>query len=746
MILSIIVQPALSVELNGEEYKNKGIWYWQQGNFNAAIALWQKEASIHHAQKHSQKEIEAVLRISRIYLQVGKFDLAIEELNQAQNLPSSNNHLKALIQREIGSAENERGKYQRALLFYKHSLEQEKSVLTLNNLVQVLQKLKRSNLVKAKATYSIEESQKYSKQAKDYEFQALKYAQEALTMSQDEISLSSVDSLIGWHKLTARQLDHQQLARGKAILAKLPPSRSLVFLMLNWAVIDVEQTDLWLNKAKNQAEILGDRYLKSYVFLKLGHFQNRTGKLNQALKSALIAQSLSQSRIPNETLYLSQRLTGQIAQNMGDTPGAIKNYLNAIDSMDLVAGNIEPTSTEQIRQFNQKIQPIYREALELILNKPDIQPTELQTALVVADKLRLAEIRGYFGDSCFDVKPRTTKNPRQKQNNLTASINSIILKDKTVLILELPNGELVKREKKIKRAKLRERSKEWYDKLTTGFTEDYLTGSRFFYDLIIKPLEAELEQADPQILVFIQDGILRNLPMAALLSEQGYLIEKWAVISSLNLQVTSRSTGEKEPKALVFGLSKPKLKGWSTLAMIPTEVNQVNKSMEGKKFLNQNFTVSNLKEQLLEDNYSVVHLATHGYFGGSVENSFILAYDRKISVLQLKDILTVTRESPNLLVLSACETAINSDLSFLGLAGVAVQSGVPSTLGGLWALEDSTQAQFMQDFYADFQNNSAYRKLKSSYAYALALQKIQIQQVNQLYHPFEWAGLTFISN
>ncbi|MGL5075402.1 MAG: CHAT domain-containing protein, partial [Waterburya sp.] len=515
-----------------------------------------------------------------------------------------------MIQTRIGSAESEQGKYQRAVLSYKHSLKQEKSVSTLNNLVQVLQKLKHSNLSKAKATYSSNEAQEYNKQAKDYESQALRYAEEAINMSLDEISLSSVRSLIEWNNLTARKLDHKQLARGRAILAKLPPSRSLVFSMLNWASIDVEQTDLWLKEAKHQAQILGDRSLKSYVYLELGHFYNRTEKLNQAQESTYIAQSLSQSKLPNETLYLSQRLAGQIADRMGNSPGAIKNYQNAITSIDLIARNVDPTSPEQIRQFNQKIQPIYREALELILNKPNIQPTDLKLALVIADKLRLSELRGYFGDNCFEIQPRPTRNSRTqneqrlKTDNLTASINSIILKDKAVFILELPNGKLVKNETKIKKSQLINQAQQWYEQLLTGYTWEFLTGSGFFYDLIIKPFETELRQENPKILVFIHDGILRNLPMAALKNEKGFLIEKWAIISSLNIKATSQSVKEKEPKALVFGLSQPKQQGWSNLDMIPTEVNQVNQSIDGKKFLNQNFTVSNLRKQLLEDNYS----------------------------------------------------------------------------------------------------------------------------------------------
>ncbi|MGL5834896.1 MAG: hypothetical protein ACRC1Z_16940, partial [Waterburya sp.] len=494
-----------------------------------------------NAQKHNQKEIEALLKISKIHLQLGKFRLAMSELNQAKTIPSSNNHLKALIQTRIGSAESGLGNYQRAVSAYRRSLEQEVSVSTLNNLVIALQKLQQSTLLKAREAYSTEEAQEYNKQAKDYESQALKYAEEAIATSLDKIALSSVRSLIEWHNLTQNNLNHKQLARGRAILAKLPVSRSLGFLMLNWAAIDVEQTELWLNKAKHLAQISGDRSLSSYVYLELGHFYNRTGKLNQAQESALLAQSLSLSKLPSESLYLSQRLAGQIAQNMGDSSEAIKNYQNAIASIDIIARSVEPTNSEQISQFNQKIQPVYRKALELILNKPNIQPADLQLALVIADKLRLSELRSYFGDNCFEIQPRKTRNSHQKKNNLTASINSIILKDKAVFILELPNGKLAKSETKIKRSQLINQAQQWYEQLLTGYTWEFLTGSNFFYDLIIKDFETELKLENPQILVFIHDGILRNLPMAALSNDKGFLIEKWAVISSLNIKATSQS-------------------------------------------------------------------------------------------------------------------------------------------------------------------------------------------------------------
>lgn len=744
MLFSLCIQPVLAVESDAQSHRRLGIWYLQKGNLNEAVAEWKKEASIYHNQKRNKEEIKTVLRISKIHLKLGQFSLAITQLNRAQAIPDSNAHLKALIQTEIGSAESGMGKYPQAVSAYKKSLELKTNVTTLNNLVIVLKKLSQATLSKAKEAYSDIDARKYDQLAVDYQSQALKYATEAITISQGQTSLSSLDSLIEYHNLT-HQLNHEQLARGRAILAKLPPSRSLVFSMLHWAAIDVEKTDLWLNKAQYLAQRLGDRSLESYVFLELGHFYNLSGKLHQAFSSAIEAESLAKSKPSSDSLYRSQWLAGKIAQKMALNKLAIKNYQNAIASIDILARNIEPTSSKEITQFNQEIQPVYRDALEFILNQPNIRPTDLQQALVICDKLRLSELRSYFGVPCFKIKPRKTRLKTLKNRN-AVSINSIVLKDKTVFILERTDGKLVKREAKIKKSELIKQALRWYKELNTIYSWEFRTRSRWFYDLIIKPMEAELKQANPDILIFTHDSILRNLPMAALSNEKGFLIEKWAVVSSIGLKSTSKPAEKSEPKALVFGLSLPKQQSWSTLEMVVPEVKAVNQSVEGQKFLNQDFTLSNLSQQLQQDNYSVIHLATHGYFGGNAEDSFILAYDQKIDLLELDDILKQAQENPNLLVLSACQTAIDSQLAFLGLAGVAAKNGINSTLGSLWQVDDLIQSEVMREFYSDIKSDLSNPTIRQSQRYAIALQKIQIEQISLLIHPQMWAALTLISD
>jgi CHAT domain-containing protein len=141
---------------------------------------------------------------------------------------------------------------------------------------------------------------------------------------------------------------------------------------------------------------------------------------------------------------------------------------------------------------------------------------------------------------------------------------------------------------------------------------------------------------------------------------------------------------------------------------------------------------------LNENNYSILHLATHGFFGGTAQTSYLLAFDREISMVELEKVLKSGRQSPSLLVLSACETSLSSKLSVLGLAGVAAKSGVGNVIGSLWQIQDENQTKVVEQFYANLNQD-----LSNT---AIALQKVQVEQIHQFAHPQEWAALNLIGN
>lgn len=232
-----------------------------------------------------------------------------------------------------------------------------------------------------------------------------------------------------------------------------------------------------------------------------------------------------------------------------------------------------------------------------------------------------------------------------------------MLDNRSYIILKLPDGSFHSHIVDISKSEIQKLAVTWRKNLSAGNTNRFQTQGRQLYDLLIAPLEKKLESSEFEVLIFIHDGILRNLPMAALYDGERYLVEKWASVSSLGLNISAKEVSSSNAQALIFGLSRSNRSGWTDLEMVGKEVNLVHQLIGGQKYLNDDFTIGNLTERLDEKFYSVVHLATHGYFAGNVNDSFLLAYDGQISIADLENILQ-NQTAIDLLVLSACETAI----------------------------------------------------------------------------------------
>ena len=93
-----------------------------------------------------------------------------------------------------------------------------------------------------------------------------------------------------------------------------------------------------------------------------------------------------------------------------------------------------------------------------------------------------------------------------------------------------------------------------------------------------------------------------------------------------------------------------------------------------------------------------------------------------------------------LLTLSACETAAGDERAALGLAGVAVRTGVSSAVASLWQVEDNSARDLMTHFYRELKNPTNTK--------AMALQKAQLKIMNnpKYAHPRYWSHILLISN
>lgn len=291
--------------------------------------------------------------------------------------------------------------------------------------------------------------------------------------------------------------------------------------------------------------------------------------------------------------------------------------------------------------------------------------------------------------------------------------------------------------------------------------EDYLVPGQQLYRWIITPLEAQLRAEGINQIIFCLGSGLRSLPMAALHDGQKFLIEKYnlAIIPAFNL-LDRQSRTSSETEILAMGAStfsnKPPLPG------VPIEISTITQTpWEGTSLLNQEFTLKNLRAHRQKTPYGIVHLATHAEFAsGDVNQSYIQFWDQQLRLSDLQEL--GLRDPPvQLLVLSACRTALGDTKAEMGFAGLAVQAGSKAAIASLWSVSDASTLMLMKEFY---------RELKSASVKADALREAQIEMIqnsdrireqirdrrfpeevralaNQnLAHPYHWAAFTLIGN
>ncbi|HBE60365.1 MAG TPA: CHAT domain-containing protein [Cyanobacteria bacterium UBA11149] len=231
--------------------------------------------------------------------------------------------------------------------------------------------------------------------------------------------------------------------------------------------------------------------------------------------------------------------------------------------------------------------------------------------------------------------------------------------------------------------------------------EDYLAPAKQLYDWIIAPLEEDIKAQGIQNLSFIVDTGLRSIPFAALHDGKQFMIEKYSIGLMPSLSLTD--TRYKPIKNLeVLAMGADSFSDQKPLPGVPVELSAITPSLwEGKSFLNDGFTIENLKNQRKNQPFGIIHLATHANFlPGEVSNSYIQLWNSKLTLNQLSS-LGWNNPPVELLVLSACRTALGNEEAELGFAGLAVQAGVKSALGSLWYVSDRGTLGLMTEFYQE---------------------------------------------
>lgn len=494
-----------------------------------------------------------------------------------------------------------------------------------------------------------------------------------------------------------------------------------------------------LAKAIQQARQIQDAKAESYALGELGKLYEQQQQLAEAQKLTQQALSLVQGINAGDIAYLWEWQLGRILQKQGNTQDAVAAYTVAVETLRSLRSDLIAIPNLQF-YFRERVEPVYRQLVGLLL-KSDPSQKNLQKAREVIESLQLAELDNFFRNTCIQAQPQQI----DQVDPTAAVIYPIILPDRLAVILSLPGQPLRHYETQLPETEVNNAFIQLRKFLNPVLSDKQrLRFSQDIYDWLIRPIEVELADSEIKTLVFILDGALRNLPMAALYDGEQYLIEKYSIAVSPGLQLLEpRALDRERLQALIGGLSEER-QGFSALPGVELELSKIADKVPSEMLFNQEFTTTTLKQEISAVSFPVVHLATHGQFSSEVEDTFILTWEGQVNVNDLDQLLQVREREDSqpieLLVLSACQTATGDQRAALGLAGVAVRSGARSTLATLWSVRDQSTAQLMAEFYQSLTQS------ENSKAESLRQAQLSILKNPEYEHPYYWAPFVLVGN
>lgn len=584
----------------------------------------------------------------------------------------------------------------------------------------------------------------------------------------------------------------------KQALRELPPTQTAVHARINLAqnaiafnktqgaaVYSQSEIAELLETANQQAKSLGDMRSQAYALGYLGklYSEQPTQNLERGTSFTQKALEIAERIDAPDLIYQWQAQEGRILKaqaERGDSAKrqqAIDKYTQAVDSLQKVRKGllgidfqlIDSLSSNQSVNanlqfdFQEQVEPIYRELVDLLLQRSAEETTasqnNLQQALTVIELLQVAELENFLncqleGSESLSDAQSLQQAQQVVVDNLAKIHNEdpnavilypVVLKNRVEVILSLAGEDLEHDSNPTLRINFTHTINrlEFNLKKREDNVYEIKEDAQSIYDLIIAPIKNKLQTNNT--LVFRLDSLLRNIPMSVIFDGKNYLFQNYNIAIIPRLEWRDSQVLE-TPQVLAGGLSEPPEEfNVDKLPYVDNELNQIKNILPTKTstLRDGSFTSTNLKNKIdLPPRFPLIHLATHGQFSSKPDRTYILAFDNRITINMLESFLRTRQQDPiELLVLSACETATGDGKAALGLAGVAVQEGVRSTIGSLWLVNDRATADLMGRFYEELiqKGESRAKALREAQRYLL-------DKKTEISKPYYWAPFVLVGN
>lgn len=729
---------------------NRGILLLQQGQTEAAIAVWQEATGIYQQTGDELGIIRVVINQANAFKELGLYRRAVNTLGniEADLRQQPDSLIKITGLRSYGDLLGLMGEIERSQSILTVSLE---SALRLNNLQEVV----KTQLILGH-TY---QNHHPSQALKTYESGLLSCQQDPSCGVTDlplQLNLAQLNLFLE----LAQWQDAQTLVKPIISKFKLLPktkinierkinfARSLIRLQTqaeltattspSWGTIQA-----WLADVIQQAKAINDLKAQSYSW-------GLKGQIEEELQHWLAARQYSQQALlyaqqlnTPEVVYLWQWQLGRIEKSMGNHRQAIAHYTRAVELLKSLSQDLVAINPDVQYSFREEVEPVYRQLVSLLLarDEEEVSQVNLERGRQTIESLQLAELNNFFREACLDTQVVDIDNLDPQ----AAIIYPIILSDRLEVILSLPNQPLRHYQTQIAQNQLEGTIEKLRQSIVVRSRRDFYAPATQLYDLLIRPTLADLTANQIKTLVFIPDTAFRNIPLAVLYDGQQYLIENYNVALTPGLQLLTPRPLQQAAnlQAIAAGLTQSR-QGFSALNYVNEELQLIKTTANGVILLDREFTTESLGQKIQFSDYPIVHIATHGQFSSSLEDTFLLTWNDRLGINQLDNLLQTRNlqqeKAIELLVLSACETATGDKRAALGLAGMAVRAGAKSTLATLWSVNDRATTKIMANFYHQLSEEHLPK------AQAIRQAQLSLLRDRQYAHPFYWAAYVLLGN
>ena len=498
---------------------------------------------------------------------------------------------------------------------------------------------------------------------------------------------------------------------------------------------------------------------------------------------------------------------GRLHRRQQQTQEALLAYQRAVGHIEAIRHDIPVEYHNGRSSFRELLEPVYLGLADLLLiqasqQSGEFKKTLLQRARETVESIKQSELEDFLGGRCsVQCDKNVLLDTVEPQ---TAILYPILLPDRLELLVS-SGSEMRQFTQAVPAAMVQKQTQQFALSLRNG-ADDAKNLARQLHQWLIAPIEPWLHEQRVQTLVMVPDGVLRLIPPAALYDGQHYLIEQYALAVSPGLSLLQPTSMQQHGvSALLAGLSEPgpvvehlsaafmkdlqevgsrgaasvphsralpanlhlrreisqqggeadaarlasdsafrqQLKEELRLPGVAKEIETLRGEMSNQTLMNEDFTVERFERQVEQEPYTVVHIASHGVFGGSADTSFLMAYDNIIDMDELERLLKsekFAKQPLELLTLSACQTAEGDDRAPLGLSGIAIKAKVRSALGSLWPVSDDAASLLMAEFYKGLSQPGM------SKVQALRQAQITLIRNKDLENPFFWSSFILVGN